>query len=62
MRLRGDEMEFELLLPDDDAPLEQRATALSQWCQGFLYGFGTGGSRASASELPRRTSRRCCAT
>jgi uncharacterized protein len=40
--LRGDEMEFQLLLPDDDAPLLERALALSQWCQGFLYGFGTG--------------------
>jgi uncharacterized protein YgfB (UPF0149 family) len=40
--LRGDEMEFEPLLPDDDEPLERRATALAQWCQGFLYGFGTG--------------------
>jgi uncharacterized protein len=40
--LRGDEMEFEPLLPDDDEPLERRAVALSQWCQGFLYGFGTG--------------------
>lgn len=40
--LRGDEMDFELLLPDDDVALEARASALSQWCQGFLYGFGTG--------------------
>jgi uncharacterized protein len=40
--LRGDDMEFEPLLPDDDEPLERRAVALSQWCQGFLYGFGTG--------------------
>jgi uncharacterized protein len=40
--LRGDDMEFQLLLPDDDAPLLDRAMALSQWCQGFLYGFGTG--------------------
>jgi uncharacterized protein YgfB (UPF0149 family) len=40
--LRGDEMEFEPLLPDDEEPLEQRALALAQWCQGFLYGFGTG--------------------
>ncbi|VXC84400.1 conserved hypothetical protein [Pseudomonas sp. 8Z] len=29
-----------LLLPDDEAPLAQRATALGQWCQGFLGGFG----------------------
>ncbi|MGH8177041.1 MAG: UPF0149 family protein [Steroidobacter sp.] len=40
--LQGDQMEFEPLLPDDDAPLEQRATALSQWCQGFLYGLASG--------------------
>jgi hypothetical protein len=49
--LRGDQMEFEPLLPDDEAPLEQRAAALSQWCQGFLYGFGSGG-RVKAQELP----------
>jgi uncharacterized protein len=40
--LRGEEMEFQLLLPDDGDPLLERALALSQWCQGFLYGFGTG--------------------
>jgi uncharacterized protein len=40
--LRGDQMAFEPLLPDDEVTLEQRAMALSQWCQGFLYGFGSG--------------------
>jgi uncharacterized protein YgfB (UPF0149 family) len=40
--LRGEEMEFQLLLPDDDDALLERALALTQWCQGFLYGFGTG--------------------
>jgi uncharacterized protein YgfB (UPF0149 family) len=49
--LRGDEMEFELLLPDDDNALEDRAVALSQWCQGFLYGFGSG-DPVDARELP----------
>ena len=49
--LRGDQMEFEPLLPDDEATLERRAAALSQWCQGFLYGFGSGGPR-NASDLP----------
>src|SRR6478736_2927244 len=39
--LRGDQMEFEPFLPDESVALEQRATALSQWCQGFLYGLGT---------------------
>jgi uncharacterized protein YgfB (UPF0149 family) len=49
--LRGDQMEFEPLLPDDDATLERRAAALSQWCQGFLYGFGSGRPRTS-DDLP----------
>ncbi len=40
--LTGVAMEFVPLLPDDDEPLEARASALAQWCQGFLYGFGTG--------------------
>lgn len=49
--LRGDEMEFEPFLPDDALPLEQRTAALSQWCQGFLYGFGS--ARAvKPEELP----------
>lgn len=36
---------FDLLLPDDEVPLSQRAEALAQWCQGFLYGLGLGGER-----------------
>ncbi len=39
--LRGSEMEFTPMLPDDESPLAQRAEALAQWCQGFLYGFGS---------------------
>lgn len=39
--LRGEDLDLELLLPDDETPLQVRATALSQWAQGFLYGFGT---------------------
>lgn len=49
--LRGEEMEFQPLLPDDDAALEDRARALSQWCQGFLYGFGTA-QPVKPEELP----------
>jgi uncharacterized protein YgfB (UPF0149 family) len=47
--LRGDELEFAPLLPDDESLLIERASALAQWCQGFLYGLGTGdlGSMAS---------------
>jgi uncharacterized protein YgfB (UPF0149 family) len=49
--LRGQDMEFQPLLPDDEASLEERARALGQWCQGFLYGFGTGGP-AAKQKLP----------
>jgi uncharacterized protein YgfB (UPF0149 family) len=40
--LRGAQMEFTPLLPEDDAPLGERLAALTQWCAGFLYGLGTG--------------------
>lgn len=50
--LRGEDMEFEALLPDDDISLAARAGGLSQWCQGFLYGFGTGGQPVKQEELP----------
>ncbi len=35
---------FQLLLPDEEHELEERAEALSLWCEGFLYGLGLGGS------------------
>lgn len=58
--LRGEDMEFEVLLPGDEISLEARAGGLSQWCQGFLYGFGTGPANnpsndkqaAKAEDLP----------
>jgi len=36
------DMEFELLLPEDGAPLAERTRALAEWCQGYLYGLGAG--------------------
>jgi hypothetical protein len=44
-------MEFEPLLPDDEADLAERVTALAAWCQGFLYGFGASGT-AAQTRLP----------
>lgn len=35
-----DGLGFNLLLPDDDKPLDDRCDAMSQWAQGFLVGFG----------------------
>lgn len=42
---------FRLLLPQDESPLHERAEALSQWCQGFLWGLGLGGIQEQA-KLP----------
>jgi uncharacterized protein YgfB (UPF0149 family) len=49
--LESSEMEFDLLLPEDEADLDTRTGALSQWCQGFLYGLG-GSAIQDASGLP----------
>lgn len=50
-RLEGDQMGFELLLPDDDVALEDRAAALAAWCNAFLYGLAMRGLRPM-EELP----------
>ncbi len=42
--LNGTLMQFELLMPDDEAPIEQRTEALTLWCNGFVYGLGTSGA------------------
>ncbi|MEX0730513.1 MAG: UPF0149 family protein [Aquisalimonadaceae bacterium] len=39
-----------LLLPDDAVTLPERAVALGQWCQGFLYGVG----QADQGKLPEQ--------
>ena len=57
--LGNSDSDFQPLLPDDDTELSARADALSSWCQGFLYGLGSGTagdpSRASteAAEIIR---------
>ncbi len=47
--LQAQEMEFELLLPEDAEPIDARTAALAQWCQGFLYGLGTGALQDAAA-------------
>jgi uncharacterized protein YgfB (UPF0149 family) len=43
--LEGADMAFNPLLPADAEPIEARASALGQWCQGFLYGLGSRGAQ-----------------
>lgn len=42
-KMNDTELGLQLLLPDDDAPLAERARELGSWCEGFLYGLGLGG-------------------
>jgi len=37
--LYDEEYGFQMFLPDDDVSLNERLSALSEWCQGFLLGF-----------------------
>ena len=50
-QLEDAEYGFTLLLPADTESLAERAEALSQWCQGFLWGLGLGGIQDEA-KLP----------
>lgn len=36
---QADDFSLPLLLPEDDAPLEARIDALSEWCEGYLTGL-----------------------
>jgi uncharacterized protein YgfB (UPF0149 family) len=47
--LESMDMEFELLLPDDDNEISLRAESLGRWCQSFLSGFGLYGKHTDAS-------------
>ena len=42
-QLQNFDFEFQLLLPDDDAPLPERAQAFSEWCEGFTQGVTLAG-------------------
>ena len=48
--LLAEDLRFQLLLPDDEAPLAARAEALAEWCAAFLAGLG---ARLTEAQLPR---------
>lgn len=51
--LAGLDMAFEPLLPKDSEPIVERTDALATWCQGFLYGLGSGsGATQDVAGLP----------
>ncbi|WP_455216801.1 UPF0149 family protein [Kaarinaea lacus] len=51
LQLNDPNCEFELLLPDDDDPLDSRVNALGDWCQGYMVGLTLGGV-SDFSNLP----------
>lgn len=53
-QLNDSEIDFSLLLPDDESELSVRTDALAAWCQGFTYGLASGGLKKDR-ELPEDT-------
>lgn len=54
-RLSGIDIDFKLLLPEDEESLSCRAEALSKWCQGFLSGLGLAGAKIDATRASDMT-------
>lgn len=50
-QLQSTEFDFAIMLPSDEAELDIRATALGEWCHGFLSGFGSAGVKPE-TEIP----------
>lgn len=48
--LQSGELDFQLLLPEDDNALDERVENLGTWSQGFLTGFGLAGSSLKIDE------------
>ena len=47
----SEDLSFAPLLPDDDALMEERLSALAHWCQSFLTGLAAGLSRRGIQSL-----------
>lgn len=43
IEILSDDISFDLLLPEDAAAINERASALAEWCVGFVSGLGMGG-------------------
>jgi uncharacterized protein len=56
--LADDEFRFAMLLPEDDAPITDRAIALSDWCGGFLGGLGLASETTGKAGKPKRGGKR----
>lgn len=50
-QMNDSNVEFELMIPDDDESLTDRVESLGIWCQGFVYGLAVGGVK-EGTDLP----------
>ncbi len=50
--LLAGELGFTPMLPGDETGLAERTAALGEWCQGFLFGMGLGGSQPALEQMP----------
>ena len=48
-QIEGAGVGMQLLLPSDSTSLPTRARAVTEWCQGFLYGIGLSGEQAESA-------------
>jgi uncharacterized protein YgfB (UPF0149 family) len=49
-QLSDEDLRFNLWLPDDEQPLEERTLSLAHWCTGLLAGLGLGGPMQDLSD------------
>jgi len=56
-QLQDSNLEFNLLLPDDDDPISHRFNSVQDWCRGFLTGIAMSGIKLEGdnSALPEDT-------
>lgn len=54
IQMQGDDLDFMMLLPDDDAEMEERVLSLGNWARGFLYGMAMAGF-TQPNDLPEET-------
>ncbi len=48
-QLGGSDFSFDLLMPDDETVINQRAESLGNWCEGFLAGYATAGGKVDSN-------------
>ncbi len=53
-QMNNNDIDFEMMLPDEDDPLEDRVEGLGTWCQGFVFGLAVGGIKED-TELPENS-------